>query len=348
MRKIRQIPFDKWPVADQEAWNGLFVEGNILDGDGRARHWAPATRKTNRRCYGLWLAWLTEIGQLHPLANCEHPWSRVSRETIAGYGQAMEDGHAPHTVASALIGLKCVLIKMAPEHDWRWLRDITNRLDVWAKANTVKKDTFPTTAPEIYSRCLIVLDDLTAEPLTRPTDRNKFRDTLIIALLTACPIRLRNLTMIEIGTHLIQTDTEWRLVFKSNETKTGEPLGYIIPDDLVPHLSHYLNHIRRHYRGSEGTRRLWMGLKKAPLSYEAIYGAVTARSKALFGTRLSPHDFRSLAATFLSETSTSDALYARSLLGHSSPETTERYYTRANSISASRRTADILREIRDG
>lgn len=91
-----------------------------------------------------------------------------------------------------------------------------------------------------------------------------------------------------------------------------------------------------------------MGLKKAPLSYEAIYGAVTARSKALFGTRLSPHDFRSLAATFLSETSTSDALYARSLLGHSNPETTERYYTRANSISASRRTADILREIRDG
>jgi hypothetical protein len=183
---------------------------------------------------------------------------------------------------------------MAPDQDWRWLRDITNKLDAWAEANTVKKDTFPITAPEIYSRCLIVLDGLMAEPLTRPTERNKFRDTLIIALLTACPIRLRNLTMIEIGTHLIQSDTEWRLVFKSNETKTGEPLGYIIPDDLVPHLSHYINHIRRHYRGSEGTRRLWMGLKKAPLSYEAIYGAVTARSKALFGVALSPTTFAAL------------------------------------------------------
>ncbi|MBU1305141.1 MAG: tyrosine-type recombinase/integrase [Alphaproteobacteria bacterium] len=84
------------------------------------------------------------------------------------------------------------------------------------------------------------------------------------------------------------------------------------------------------------------------MSYEAIYGAVTARTNALFGTALSPHDFRTLAATFLSESSTSDALHARSLLGHSSPETTERYYTRASSIAASRRTADILREIRDG
>jgi integrase len=348
MSKIHQIPFDKWPVADQEAWNTLFVEGDILDGDGPASHWAPATRKGNQKHYAQWLGWLSHAGLLHPLTQGKAPWTRATLQTIHAYGKALRDGRSARTVASSLIGLKCVLIRMAPDRDWRWLRDITNRLDAWAEVNTPKKDTFPITAPEIYSRCLIVLDGLMAAPLTRPTDRNKFRDTLIIALLTACPIRLRNLTMIEIGWHLIESDTEWRLVFKSNETKTGEPLNYIIPNELVPHLSHYLNHIRRSYRGSEGTRRLWMGLKKAPLSYEAIYGAVTARSKALFGTRLSPHDFRSLAATFLSETSTSDALHARSLLGHSSPETTERHYTRANSISASRRTADILREIRDG
>lgn len=170
----------------------------------------------------------------------------------------------------------------------------------------------------------------------------------MIALLTTCPVRLRNLTMIEIGTHLLEVGKEWRLVFKSHETKTGTPLSYIIPDDLVAHLMHYIYHIRPRYRGSERTARLWMGRKQAPMSYEAIYGAVTARTKALFGTSLSPHDFRSLAATFLSETSVSDSLHARALLGHRSPSTTQDHYIRASSIEASQKTAATLREIRDG
>jgi hypothetical protein len=68
MSKIHQIPFDKWPVADQEAWNALFVEGDILDGDGPARHWAPATRKTNQKHYAQWLGWLSYTGLLDPLA----------------------------------------------------------------------------------------------------------------------------------------------------------------------------------------------------------------------------------------------------------------------------------------
>ena len=348
MSKMHQIPYADWPAADQAGWSALFVEGDILDGHGPARHWATATRRTNQKHYAQWLGWLSHAGLLGPLVPVQTPWSRATPQTVMVYGRELREGRSARTVASALIGLKCVLIRMAPDQDWQWLLDLTNRLKTWADANTLKKDTFPITAPEIYSRCLFVLNDLTARPLTRPTERNKFRDTLIIALLTACPIRLRNLTMMEIDRHIIQSDTEWRLAFKADETKTGQPLGYIIPDDLISHLSHYINYIRRHYRGADQTPRLWMGLKQAPMSQEAIYGAVTATTMALLGTRLSPHDFRTLAATFLSESSTSDALHARSLLGHSSPETTDRHYIRASSITASRRTAVILRQIRDG
>jgi integrase len=90
-----------------------------------------------------------------------------------------------------------------------------------------------------------------------------------------------------------------------------------------------------------------MGLKQAPMSHEAIYDAVTSTSKSLLGTRLSPHEFRSLAATFLSEASASDSLHARALLGHRSPSTTHDHYIRASSIEASRKIAATLREVRD-
>lgn len=348
MSKMNQIPYADWPAADQGAWSALFVEGDILDGDGPARNWAPATRRTNQKHYAQWLGWLETKDMLLPLAPGQLPWQRTTCEAVTAYGRALREGRSARTVASSLIGLKCVLIRMAPDQDWRWLRDLTNKLDAWADANTVKKDTFPITAPDIYARCLSVLDGLMAKPLTRPTERNTCRNTLIIALLTACPIRMRNLHMIEIGTHLVEVGKKWRLLFKSHETKTGTPLSYILPDSLVPAVGHYINHIRPRYRGSERTARLWIGLKQAPMSYEAIYGAVTARTKAQFGTSLSPHDFRSLAATFLSETSVSDSLRARALLGHCSESTTQDHYIRANSIEASRKTAATLREIRDG
>ena len=49
------------------------------------------------------------------------------------YAEGLLEAVAPRTVASILIGLKVVLKAMRPEGDWRWLMDLTNRVNIWAE-----------------------------------------------------------------------------------------------------------------------------------------------------------------------------------------------------------------------
>lgn len=348
MSTPRHLPFAEWPADDQAAWDALFVAGDILDGEGPARHWAPATRHTNLYHYAQWLGWLQTNGLLLALAPGQCPWQRATLETVTAYGKSLLAGRSPSTVASSVIGLKCVLIRMAPDHDWQWLRDLTNRLKTWTRRTTPRPTPIPLSLPAVVETCLGRLEDLRGKSCLGPSEPTAYRNTLIIALLAACPIRLRNLAMIEVGKHLIGSNVQWWLDFDAHETKTREPLRYPLPADLAPHLVWYITHIRPQYRGADETARLWMGRKKAPMSHEAIYGAVTSTSKSLLGTRLSPHEFRSLAATFLSEASASDSLHARALLGHRNPSTTHDHYIRASSVEASRKIASALRRVRDG
>lgn len=66
---------------------------------------------------------------------------------------------------------------------------------------------------DIYVAACRELDQRLATSLTRRIDRVAYRDALMIALLSACPIRLRNLAMIQIGVHLVADDNGFVLRF---------------------------------------------------------------------------------------------------------------------------------------
>ena len=72
---------------------------------------------------------------------------------------------------------------MHPEGDWRWLMDLTNRLNTWAEPSV---DRTAQTLPieQIHNACLRELDRLQQTPLARRIDRVAYRDTLIVLLLS--------------------------------------------------------------------------------------------------------------------------------------------------------------------
>ena len=43
----RSLPFQEWPVNDQNAWSQAIQPGDILDGQGPVAHWAERTKETN-------------------------------------------------------------------------------------------------------------------------------------------------------------------------------------------------------------------------------------------------------------------------------------------------------------
>ena len=338
-----ELPLAAWPAPDRAAWEDLFRAGDILDGQGAAIHWAEATRHTNAKHYGRWLGWLAANEFMDgDLA----PWARVTSARVDAYARSLIDRLAPRTVASALIGLKCVVQRMRPGHDWRWLKDLTNRLDRWATPSRVSHER-ALSASDMFTRVLAELERRARGPLEKRRDQLIFRDTLIVAILTVCPVRLRNLAMMEIGKHLYQVGSEWHLHFEINETKTGQPLHLVIPAEFAPFLALFLEKVRPTFPGTADTDLLWPACKGRPMAPNTIYQRVVKRSRELFGEPINPHAFRSIAATFLAEASPGDALYARPLLGHRQPETTERYYIRASQIDAARTVSAALRGIRD-
>ena len=332
------LPIANWPDGDRAAWEALFREGDILDGRGADCCWTAATRATNLKHYARWLGWLAGTSTLEPDIA---PWERVTRDRVEAYARSILERCAPRTAASALIGLKSVIKRMDPESDWRWLMDITNRLDSWAQPSVDRRAEILPPA-ELFRGALRELERLAAlQPLTR-TDEIAFRDVLIVALLVTCPMRMRNLVQIEIGVHLRRVGDGWELHFADHETKTRQPLRYIIASSLGPWIDVYLEKVRPGFRIEPGCLRLWPGGKSRPLAYESVYGRVLQTTRRLVGIAIRPHSFRSIAATALAEASTEDALHARALLGHRLPATTERYYVKATQLEASRRVNAAL------
>ena len=352
-RARKLLPLEDWPMMDQLAWTGLFREGDLLDDAGAARHWSAATRQTNLKHYARWLGWCAATGRLGEGGEQAQggpdaaPWGRATPEAVEAYARALLAEAAARTVASSLIGLKCVLQRMAPDEDWAWLKRMTNRFDSWATPSRVVR--MPEqTAPELFALALTELDRLSRIPAPKARDRQANRDVLLVALLLACPVRERNLAMMEMGRHLVRLGDEWHLRFEPQETKTGQALHLIVPAEISPFLEDYLTRVRPAFAGAQRHAGVLPAQKGRPMAEETIYESVMSTSARLFGTALNPHAFRSLAATLLAETSPEDARHARPLLGHRQAKTTEQHYIRASQLEAGRRVAEAVQKIRDG
>jgi integrase/recombinase XerD len=193
----RYLPFDAWPSGDQAAWRAAIAKGDILDGQGPAAHWAGATRRTNLQHYSRWLGFLMAEDRL---GEGLRPEERVTPDAVRAYVLCLQAEIAPRTVVSALVGLKVVIKAMTPQANWRWLADVCNALNRRSSPSKDKRARMRPTG-EIHAAALAELGRLSKTALRRRIDRVAFRDTLMLAILAARPVRLRNLAGIRIGTH---------------------------------------------------------------------------------------------------------------------------------------------------
>jgi hypothetical protein len=171
-----------------------------------------------------------------------------------------------------------------------------------------------------------------------------YRDGLLIGLLAWRPLRRRTFSLITTRKHLYRAGREWRMSFDGPEIKSGRPLETSVPEWITPFLERYLREARPRFLGATEHDGLWASTKGGPLTDKAIYGIITARTRAVFGEPVNPHLFRSCAATTIAILDPGRIGVARDLLGHVSLATTHAHYNKAPSIEASRLYASILAE----
>lgn len=336
------LPLREWPQADRDAWESLFVDGDVFDGAGPARHWADATRRTNRQHYARWLGWLRNAGRLDASV-C--PWQRIEPEAVSCYVRLLHATVGSVTLASSLVGLKVVAKAMQPEADWRWLARISNRLGAMAEPRDRRDDLLPSSAALFDSaRTELVRLDLT--PLSRRLERVAYRDTLMVLVLAAAPVRLRNLAGLQLDRHLLRRNGGWDLRIPENETKNGQRLLYRLPDEVDGPIRTYVERVRPSFMPEPDCATLWVTFEGVPMVAHSIYCRIDLVTKRLFGQAVNPHRFRAAAATTLVEAAPEQARLASALLGHRYFRTTERYYVRADQIVASRKVHAVLADVR--
>jgi DNA invertase Pin-like site-specific DNA recombinase len=145
-----------------------------------------------------------------------------------------------------------------------------------------------------------------AEAPSQSTDRLRsmqFRDGLIIALLAARPLRLRNLVDFVLDRTVVRRAACWWITIPGEETKTHEPIEAPFPDALCSALDVYLHQHRPVLCGLRcGWARDDVGgaLRVSgvgPLGRHGIYGIIVPRTAEAFGRSVNPHLFRDCAAT---------------------------------------------------
>jgi integrase/recombinase XerD len=337
------LPFNDWPAADRELWCLLIAKGDILDGSGPGAAWAPTTKDNTRKAYGYWLGYCAAVGTLN-----ESPFDRLTPARIKAYIEDLDRTVASSTRFAYILDLLRFVKPAGPERDWQWLTDIKNRL--WARTKAAKDKVSKIRPSEQLFQLGIELLTTAAAATSRYNPYaapQQSRDGLMIAMLAARPIRLKNFAAIEIGRHLVRVDNIYWLNFDASEVKNRKPIEVPLPVALTPWIDDYIAIHRPRLLGQNTSKHLWIGHNGVSLSHGVIRYHIKNRTRRTFGEALTPHLFRDCAATSVAIEDPKHVLIAANLLGHQSLATTQKYYDQSHMLEAGRIYQSAMGSLRD-
>jgi hypothetical protein len=205
-----------WPEKDRAAWVAAHCRGGLLDDDGLAASWAPATSDIIARGYGTYLAFLARTNDLD---RTESPADRVTRPRIESYVAYLRERNHSSTIAARILQLIRAIAVMTPTADLAWLRRIFARLRRTATpARNDRPRLLPAATLLDLARTLMQRAETAVD---QPARRRAlwFRDGLLVALLCAWAPRTRNVAATMIGVSLQRRGAVWWMAFGSEDTK---------------------------------------------------------------------------------------------------------------------------------
>jgi integrase/recombinase XerD len=347
------LPVECWPDLDRRAWDAALRTGDVLELGGAGADWAPHSRRKIAKGYGRWLTWLQTRGLLDPRVD---PSERVTAERVRDYVVELRALNAPYTVLARVQEIYQAIRAMTPERDWAWLNRIEARVRHGAVSVRDKRSRVVPSEELLAFGIEIMNTSDRAGGISRLKRAARYRNGLMIALLSARPLRRRNFARIEIGRHLVRQSDGYWLRFDSNETKIGKPIEAPFPDALLPQLERYLlgyrpfllhrDRCREGRCHPSGDPALWISVSGSAMTEIGIYFCISQLTRTRFGHVISPHLFRDSAATSIVIEDPEHVHVIRSILGHTTLRTSERHYIHAQSLEASRRYQRRILELR--
>jgi integrase len=207
--------------------------------------------------------------------------------------------------------------------------------------------------PRLLQSLLALPDRLWREASREPAGSGraflKFQNAIPIDLLIHAAPRMHNLSALTYGCHLHWTQGLGKpvlLVFGAEETKNREKIEFELPAVLGDRLWKFRNSIAPQVIGSkpDSVFVTWGGTRRGQ---HALALAVNKTVRRRLGVRVTPHQFRHLAAKIYLDQNPGGFEVVRQLLGHKHLKTTIGAYAGFNTKRAGRAHAKLLMQIRE-
>jgi integrase len=339
----RSLPVEEWTDADRRAWEHACRPGARLEPGGAASYLAPVSREDFARRYGAFLGFLQRTGRLERASGAA---AQVTLSNVEAYIADLKDRVRSVTVWNCIYKLRRAAELLAPAIDFSWLAEIEKDIAlVMEPRSKLDRLVFTERLVEAGLTLIAEAQEFAANDLIRARG---IRNGLMIALLALCPIRLANYATLEIGQTFKQVHGRWWITLPRNSTKSRRADERPVPQFLNRSVELYLNECRPVLTGSmTPTSALWIssttGRAMTPKNLGILISKITLET---VGVDVSPHLFRTAAASTAAAYGGKAPHLASAVLGHTDPRVTEEHYNRASSVTAAAEYARIVSEFR--
>ena len=352
MNHIRSRKPTEWPEPDRVLWETALTGSKLrrrrkMPGRRQpAFGWSAATRGSVEYAYGVYLHWYCAQG-FDSLENA--PIERVDADRIERFLAFYGPGRAPATIATTLRGIAYMLRATSPPDGLPWLTQWAHHLANTAQPSRPKLQRIAELA-ELHGMAFDLMTEA-SDGIQRGAANAcvDFRDGLMVAMLAARPMRLRNFLALRLqDTFLINGDAA-RISFRATHTKTGRPIDWGLPEALLPVITHYLAEVRPILRRAvadpdEGW--LWLSRRGRPLGATAASTRIATQTLQRLNRRVSPQLFRDCVATDIAVLDPEHVGITMPILGHARLSTSQKYYNQARSLTACRRHGAVIQNLR--
>lgn len=159
-----------------------------------------------------------------------------------------------------------------------------------------------------------------------------------IAILTAAPVRLTNLTSIRLDHNLAKLDgpdSDYWLEFPGYDVKNRIDLRYPLPGFVTEIIDEYVHNFRPQLLRGRNEDWLFPGQRAGAKGKISFSGQITKRIQKLLGLRITVHQFRHAAGAIILKHRPGEYELVRLLLGHKNVSTTINSYIGLETTHAS-------------
>lgn len=337
-----RLKVEEWPEPDRLAWIDACRPSLRLQRGGRAAHMAEATRRDLAGRFGSFLAFLEQTGRIRANRSAlEH----IKPGIIGEYILQLQSRVSSVTVHGSIYKLRRMAEILNPQLDLFWLKEIELKLEDGKRP--APKGPRVVNSDRIFAAGINLIRR--AEVKTHRTDLQRarmVRDGLLIAFLSVCPIRLKNLAAMTVGQTIVREGNEWWLLLSGSDTKSKRLDHRVIPRVLAQWIDFYVERYKPVFPASKTA--MWPSQYGGAMSKSGVQRLVTDTTRRELGKAIGPHMFRHCVPYTLANLDGSQIGLASALLQHTDPRTTEKHYHLAQSIDSSRAFEQIVSHLLSG